>query len=184
MAILSYRTHRNLWQISGWNFDNLDVTVRQRLCEALYAAGCIKEAGESLLDMANTTNEDVYMAGPIVTWVSGKLCYPVPLTCIRYLAVDFLQRCLSTPESGVDTTLRSPSPTPLLREWARSKLTGSSWREALVAALNVSISCFLVPFVGLTLRSSGVYSPEVHDLLRSLRPSQHDQSHNGCHRVF
>ena len=79
-----YRTPRNLWQISGWNFDSLDITVRQRLCEALYAAGRIKEAGESLLDMENTVDEGVYRARSIVTWVSGKLCYPVPLTCIRY----------------------------------------------------------------------------------------------------
>ena len=54
------------------------MTVRQRLCEALYAAGRMKEVGESLLDLVNTVDEDVYMTGPVVTWVSGKLCYPVP----------------------------------------------------------------------------------------------------------
>jgi hypothetical protein len=69
---------RNLLQISGWNFDDLEITVRQRLCEALYAAGSIKEAGESLLNIVNTVDEDAYMTGPIITWVSGKLCYPVP----------------------------------------------------------------------------------------------------------
>ena len=56
-------------------FDDLDVTIRQRFCEALYAAGRIKEAGESLLNIVNTDDEDVYMTGPVVTWVSGKLCY-------------------------------------------------------------------------------------------------------------
>ena len=127
-----HRTPRNLWQISGWNFDNLDITVRQRLCEALYAAGRIKEAGESLLNIINIVDEDI--------WVSGKLCYPVALLCIRYFGTDFLQRCLSTPETSVDTTLHSLSPTPLLREWAKLKLTSGSWREALAAAVNVSIS--------------------------------------------
>jgi hypothetical protein len=29
---------------------------------------------------------------------------------------------------------------PLLRKWAESQLTGGSWRDALVAALDVSIS--------------------------------------------
>ena len=38
-----------------------------------------------------------------------------------------------------DATLNSPSPTLLLKEWARLKLTGSSWKDALVAAVNVSI---------------------------------------------
>ena len=182
--IASYRTPRNLLQISGWNFDNLEITVRQRLCEALYAAGHIKEAGESLLNMANTVDEDVYRTGSIVTWVSGKLCYPIPLTCIRYLAIDFLQKCLSTPETSVDTTLDSLTPTPLLREWAKVKSTGCSWRDALAATPDVSISFVLVLLIGLTLHLSGVYSHEIHDLLCSLRPSRNDQSHNGCNRVF
>ena len=60
-------------QISGWRLDDFDITIRQRLCEALYAAGRIKEAGESLLNIVNTVGEDVC----IVTWVPGKLCYPV-----------------------------------------------------------------------------------------------------------
>ena len=71
---------RNLRQISGWKFDDLHITVGQRLCEALYAAGRIKEAGESLLNIVNTVDED--MTGPISTWVSGKLYYPVPPPCI------------------------------------------------------------------------------------------------------
>ena len=64
-------------QISGWRLDDFDTTIRQRLCEALYAAGRIKEAGESLLNIVNTVGEDVCMTGPIVTWVPGKSCYPV-----------------------------------------------------------------------------------------------------------
>ena len=166
--------------MSGWKFDDLNITVRQRLCEALYAAGRIKEAGESLLNIVNTVDEGVYMTEPIVTWVAGKLCYPVPPPCIRRFPTDSLQRCLSTPESSADTTLHSPS---LLMEWAKSILKGGSWRDALVAALNVSIS-FLSTFGGLKIRWSVVYSPEVHDLLRSLRPSRNDQSDNGCNRVF
>ena len=91
------------------------------------------------MNMANTVDEDVYITGPIINWVSGELCYPFPPLCIRRFATDFLQRCLSTPEGSVDTTLHSLSPTPLLREWAKLKLAGGSWREALVAALNVSL---------------------------------------------
>jgi hypothetical protein len=118
------------------------------------------------------------MTGPIINWVSGELCYPVPLLCIRHFATDFSQRCLSK------TTLHSPPLTLLLREWAKSKLTGGSWSDALVAALNVSTSSVLVPHVSLTLHCSEVYSPEIHDLLRSMRSSRNGQSHNGCNRVF
>jgi hypothetical protein len=38
------------------------------------------------------------MTGPIITWVFGKSCYPVPLLYIRYFATDFSQRYLSTPK--------------------------------------------------------------------------------------
>ena len=56
----------------GWKFDNLHITVRQRLCEALYAAGRKKDAGESLLDVADTFDQDIYMSVPVVKWVSGE----------------------------------------------------------------------------------------------------------------
>jgi hypothetical protein len=55
--------------------------VRQRLCEALYAAGRSKEAGESLLNIVTTVDE-VHITGPIITWTCGKLCNTVPLLCI------------------------------------------------------------------------------------------------------
>ena len=111
----------------------------------MYAAGRIKEAVEALLNISNTVDEDVYMTGPMLAWVSGESCYPVPALCIRHFATDFLQRYLSTPESRADATLHSTSPTPLLREWAKSKLTSGSWRDALLAARNVSISFFEYP---------------------------------------
>ena len=146
MAILkSTQTVRNIWQVSGWKFDDLAITVRQRLCEALYTAGRIKEAGECLLAIVNTVDEDVYMTGPFVAWMSGKSCYPVPPLCIRHFTTDFLQRCLSNPESSLDITLHSPFPVPLLREWAKLKLTGGSWRDALGATFSVSSSFLSTP---------------------------------------
>ncbi|KAF8552355.1 hypothetical protein OG21DRAFT_1511593 [Imleria badia] len=108
--------------ISGWKFDGLDITVRQRLCEALYASGRVKEAGESLLNIANTVDEDVYMTGPIFTWIT-----------------DFLKRCLST-ENSDDTTL----PTSLLTEWAKLQLTGGSWNDALTAARGFTAPKFTI----------------------------------------
>ena len=36
-------------------------------------------------------------------------------------------------------TLSSPTPTPLLREWAKATLARGSWKDALVAATGVSI---------------------------------------------
>lgn len=108
--------------------------MRRRLCEALYGAGRIKEAGESLLNIVHNVDESIF------TWVSGKLCYTFPPPWIRPFATVFMPQCLSTPEDGDDTTIHSPSPTLLLREWVKLRLTGGSWKDALVDALNVSIS--------------------------------------------
>ena len=63
--------------MSGWRFDNLHITVRQRLCEALYIAGRGKDAEESLLEMVNSF-EEVYTSELITKWVSGEsILYPL-----------------------------------------------------------------------------------------------------------
>ena len=108
--------------------------IRQRLCDALHAAGRIEEAGEALLNIIDFFSQAVYMAEPIVTWLSGRLhCFVSP-PCIRRLATDFLQRCLSA-RNGNNAIL----PTPPLREWVKLQLAGGSWDGALAAARHVSI---------------------------------------------
>ena len=63
--------------MSGWKIDNLHITVRQRLCEALYAAGRTKSAGQSLLEMVNRFDE-VYTSKLHTKWVSGEsILYPL-----------------------------------------------------------------------------------------------------------
>jgi hypothetical protein len=49
-------------------------------------------------------------------------------------------------------TLDSPIPTPLVREWAKASLASGLWKDAMVAAVSVSIHApyFGVPW-GVTL---------------------------------
>ena len=68
-------TARNLSQISGWRFDDLDTTVQQHPCDALYAAGRINEASKALINILYTVDEDVYLTGYNITWVSGESIY-------------------------------------------------------------------------------------------------------------
>ena len=128
---------RNLEQISGWKFDELNMTVRQRLCDALHAAGRIEEAGKALLNTVNFFDQGVYMAEPVITWLSGRPRCLVSSLCIRRFATDFLNRCLSA-ENADNSIL----PTPPLRVWVKLQLTGGScqWDDALAAARDVSIS--------------------------------------------
>ena len=128
--------------------------VRQRLCEALFAAGRTKDAGESLLKVVSTFDEEVHMSVPIIEWISGEFMFTCLFPCIRNFSADFTQQCLSTPEIDNDAasketshdnvpmfheTLNSLTPTPLLREWAKATLARCSWKDALVAAANVRI---------------------------------------------
>ena len=83
------QSFERLRQTSGWKFDNLDVTVRQRLREALYAAGRTKDASKSHLKLVNTFAEAVYMSGSITEWISGEFTF----TCLLfYLFKLFRQR--------------------------------------------------------------------------------------------
>ena len=58
--------------MSGWKFDNIHITTRQRLCEALYIAGRRKDAAKSLLEMVNSFGEEVYTSELITKWISGE----------------------------------------------------------------------------------------------------------------
>ncbi|KAF8129264.1 quinon protein alcohol dehydrogenase-like superfamily [Boletus edulis] len=64
--------------ISGWRFDDLAITIRQRLCEALYAAGRTMDAAKSLLELVDTFGDDVCMSGSMAEWISGELVLAVP----------------------------------------------------------------------------------------------------------
>ena len=50
-----------------------------------------------------------------------------------------MHRRLSTPNHNVDAVSARPT-TPLLREWAKAKLTNGTWKDALDLAVSVSIS--------------------------------------------
>ena len=56
-----------------------------------------------------------------------------------------MQRRLSTPNNKGDASLVTAGhnisylTTPLLREWAKLRLTAGSWKDALESATNVSI---------------------------------------------
>ena len=50
-----------------------------------------------------------------------------------------MQRRLSTPNRHADAVSATP-PAPLLRKWAKEKLTNGTWKDALDLAVSVSIS--------------------------------------------
>ncbi|KAF8119873.1 hypothetical protein EV363DRAFT_1378544 [Boletus edulis] len=129
--------------ISGWRFDDLGITIRQRLCEALYAAGRTMDAGKSLLELVDTFGDDVCMGGSMAEWISG-----------------FTHKCLSNPEINGATsktisnnnlsmrraTLDPQIHTPLLRVWVKATLVNRSWKGS-TSSIRCSLSRDSLPTV-------------------------------------
>jgi hypothetical protein len=106
----------------------------------------VTDTTECFHEMMNELGGEVYKSGPMTEWASGEfMFYLFVLPCIQPFWSDFIHRCLSIPRSDVDAptphaTLNSPAPTPLLREWAKAKLTHDLWRDALLSVASVSSS--------------------------------------------
>ena len=108
------------------------------------------DAGTSFLELVNTYEEEVYTSGTIIEWISGELTFSLFVAAHQPFVSDFTQRYLSTPDSDdhnfLTTTLGTNAatpridPAPLLKEWAKATLASRSWRDALVVAVDVSIS--------------------------------------------
>ena len=127
------------------------------------------DAGESLLNLVKTLDEEVYMSGPTTEWISGALMFcQLCLSYIQLFGSDFTHRLLSVPESDGDATTPhatlTPSSTPFLREWAKAKLTRHVWGDALLSAVSVSISFCSPLVVGLTHCWFLVQTAQGHDL--------------------
>ena len=102
--------------------------------------------------MVNSLQEEVYASEATINWVSGKFMFNLFGCCAFKAYPDFTQRCLASPEIKGDATFKAArndevpafhltlsTPSPLLIEWARAKLTNSSWKDALTSAVHVGI---------------------------------------------
>ena len=108
------------------------------------------DAGKSFLELVNTYENEVYTTGATIEWISGELTFCLFVAAHQPFVPDFTQRYLSSPESDDHNLLTTTpvtnaatprtDPTLLLREWAKATLASRSWGDALVAAVNVSIS--------------------------------------------
>ena len=105
------------------------------LCERLEATDCILEAPECFRGMGGK----VYTNGLMTEWFSVSSFSIHFSACIQHFLLDFMQQRLSTPNHNADAVSATPS-TPLLREWAKAKLTNGTWKDALDLAISVSIS--------------------------------------------
>ena len=89
--------------------------------------------------MVGELGEQVYTSGPTTEWFCSEfIFYPFSPGIPPFLS-DFMQRRLSSPDFNVDV-VSATLPTPLLRVWAKAKLTNGTWKDVLDLAVGVSIS--------------------------------------------
>ncbi|KAF8452058.1 hypothetical protein L210DRAFT_3499164 [Boletus edulis BED1] len=152
-----------LTKIAGWEFDLLDILIQQRLCEALYALGrtmellWTKKSTSGFLTLRNNVSR------PSKTLVSQLRTHPsmTPIPLLREWAMAtlasisfgffnlsaFTQRRLFAHGDAASNTNRDANMStihttlpPLLREWAKAKLTHGSWKDALLSAVGFAVS--------------------------------------------
>ncbi|KAF8556431.1 TPR-like protein [Imleria badia] len=118
--------------ISGWKFDNLDVTIRQRLCEALYAAGRTKDAVEYFYQIPIEFREVTNLHDEHLHWVldfsqrSSKELEHLGDTALGFQQYDDAISLYTTALS-----LNPPSPLGILIKRGKAFLATGSWKQAL-----------------------------------------------------
>ncbi|KAH7905044.1 hypothetical protein BJ138DRAFT_1165467 [Hygrophoropsis aurantiaca] len=126
--------------VFGWSFEDLYIRIQRGLCEALYTAGRTHEAISILRKMMDRVDEGVQPSRRPKDWIT-----------------DFTQPYISTLENIADAALgvngyeeaiahyasalsaRPAAPIPILRKWVKARLTSTSWRETLGAAVEFSL---------------------------------------------
>ena len=82
---------------------------------------------------------DLYASRPTTERFCGEFIFYPFSAGIEPFLPGFTRRGLSTPNRDV-YAVSATAPTPLLREWAKARLTNGTWKDALDLAVSVSIS--------------------------------------------
>ncbi|KAF8435985.1 hypothetical protein L210DRAFT_3505969 [Boletus edulis BED1] len=101
----------DLLYMSGWKFDDLNITIRQRLCESLYAAGHTKDAVECYHQMASESNGETKLHGERLEWaLNFRQRSFKELECLGDTAADALQYDAAISRYSIALSLDLPSP--------------------------------------------------------------------------
>ena len=134
-----------LWQISGWKFHELAITIQLWLCKVLLSVSHTKEACKSVLHIVK---QGVSMRESIKTCVYGELLFSVFFHYIWHFWEDWIQRCLSAVEKDDARAMTTGQSNvshpmmPLLRGWTTLRLTSGLWEDALVTTTGMNILFF------------------------------------------
>ncbi|KAF8435991.1 hypothetical protein L210DRAFT_3549767, partial [Boletus edulis BED1] len=113
--------------ITGWKFDNLDITVRQRLCEALNAVGRINDAAKCFHEL----KIELRGHGEHQEWVHAFGQQSKKLERLGDTAVDVLRHDEAISHYTTALYLVSSSPQAILIKRSKAWLATGSWKQAL-----------------------------------------------------
>ncbi|KAF8131063.1 hypothetical protein EV363DRAFT_1166161, partial [Boletus edulis] len=99
--------------IAGWEFDLLDILIRQRLCEALYALGRTME----LLWTKKSTR----------LYSSPRFCLQTLPNNVSRASKTLVSQLRTHPSMVICRCFNLQSPIPLLREWEKATLASISF---------------------------------------------------------
>ncbi|KAF8436056.1 hypothetical protein L210DRAFT_3550116 [Boletus edulis BED1] len=113
--------------ITGWKFDNLGITIRQRLCEALYAAGRTNDAANCFHDLKTELGgHDDHLE-----WAHAFGQHSKKLEHLGDTAADALRHDEAISHYTAALYLVSSSPQVILIKRSKAWLATGSWKQAL-----------------------------------------------------
>ncbi|KAF8417750.1 hypothetical protein L210DRAFT_3580341, partial [Boletus edulis BED1] len=113
--------------ITGWKFDNLGITIRQRLCEALYAAGRANDAAKCFHDLKTELGgHDDHLE-----WAHAFGQHSKKLEHLGDTAADALRHDEAISHYTTALYLVSSSPQAILIKRSKAWLATGSWKQAL-----------------------------------------------------
>ncbi|KAF8128156.1 hypothetical protein EV363DRAFT_1085280, partial [Boletus edulis] len=118
--------------IFGWKFDNLNITIQQRLCEALYAAGRTKDAIECFHQMTNELGEETNSEGEHLEWVVDfRKRLLEKLEHLGDVAVDARRHEEAITHYTTALSLKPPTPQDIIIKRSKAFVEIGSWKEAV-----------------------------------------------------
>ncbi|KAN0082753.1 hypothetical protein V8E55_008548 [Tylopilus felleus] len=121
--------------ISGWKFDDLHITIRQCLCDALYRAGRTLDAVERFRKMTSELGEETSWHDEHRKWASGfrKRC-STKLERLGDAAVDTQKYNEAISHYTTALSLNPPSPQGIHIKRGKAYMETDSWKQALYDA--------------------------------------------------
>ncbi|KAF8554674.1 WD40 repeat-like protein [Imleria badia] len=118
--------------ISGWRFNDFGMSIRRRLCEALYTASRIKDAVQCFHQMKIELGEETYLHDEHLKWALdfSQLCFK-KLEHLGDTAVDAQQYDDAISYYTTALSLNRPSPQGVLIKRRKAFLVTRSWKQAL-----------------------------------------------------